>query len=1703
MAWWDDLSRFAGNLTGGLIGESDEERRRKQQRSAPKKQNVAAGNYLKSYMTPGISNAQSSARVASSRQQSAPRPAPAAQPIRYADRLDPQRRRRMDSFLDEGRSFEEISDQTGLGVEEVRRYTDETRPGYGVKPTTPGTIMEAATKMGAELIGDVGNAVTKMSGVSTLNTKDQENAYQAARGALERGDITDQKFFELTKELGEGIVGKKVTKDDKTGQVRIQNQNPLEFAQDFTDAGYNAASVMPVAGGVKLAGIAAKPLVKGILKEGAAWGTVDTANDVVQGEFSPEQMAANYALNVGLTGAGAAGGKLVQDARMRQTRPDRERGSLGQQNILDNLPDEPLKEGEFYGLGASKSRGRYTVDGAIEHYLKTHGYPSKDGFNYWLETNVPEEMRDTLRARYAEKTGDAPTVDKEAVKAQLDALRSGGKQQGYIDKEAPAREVSPEALLDRATKAGMNKASATSLMSKYGRNKFAIMLDESNNLRGATNPNALAASVLAKIPDGNTTIGGTATKTDPQAQALSGEPLRAGEQVLPDGSIVNMVTGETRQPTVDPTPTMGERLESAQPETPAGPVETPLGSMADDFFQGKKGNQSIKFRDLEDLGKRISSEIDASFKAAGSDFPTVARKVQQAEADGIQSLDDIDLTPEEIDLWRRMEAEMDLVRRRASLGGREVSTGDRGELYFPHQKEGSYATRDSLFAGFRDTRPGNENKRRTDDQALSLDEISYSPDVVGQYVTRYGDTKLLQEERIARAVQKNNPDADEETIREATQAIIDLQHDANRLSTRVRLAGFGKKVTTVDGKALDFAGRMREVGELLGRNQTVVKGTPRGLTNGDRLNSVDITYHGEVHTVGDFLGLNQFHDASGFAGRQTLEAEGDREALAEMVEQRLTNDYRLPEDDVAYIVEGVRRIKADLPDTVVSARVESYYRSAAKQQLMEQLQNVDLKNKTLNKDVSEMASQIVREGTIEQKLSAKAVHGVLRTTNALFRKLNVSSALNELSDLTSFFTVYGTNLKVATPDFSLIKQLGVGELDPALEPYIRQLEEGVSPRNVFKQVNEATRLYKLVETYKAGVLLKTARDFYSSAKGGSLSGDELTAKMLDDYRQLALPVDMFTKTFLNDYPLYTQYLSWGARNLQKEGRLLTGQIDAGLMKDKSTPDRIARDIYMNLPAKTTFWLASNGLKGTAIMTAVGLTDFTGLTSQDYSGIAEEDKNLYDRTTQFTNISTIASLANTMIQSYEKEQLKEKYKNADYNPYEHANLGDSLLNTYTPQFAKNIKGGEELRTKGYSENKAGRIQYEAPTNAWDWFKAYAFGKNQTSNAREYSGRENIADRVREGVNPLQAVGDMAAEQFGAKPTDYKRPLTEDYTKKYKEVQKSARTALLQGGRLYNEYLDSLKKTDPDLYNNYISGLDSGNLVMPEFWRNISQNRNGGVDLKTFRMLKHRKRQLKQDLGTEYDPVYDLPDDQAASVLRYMSAPTGEDLAVRNILNKEQWYKDFKDRRSAFFDKNPPAGGDFKKTERVKQWDKLDDELGSFYYDKDSKETPAWAERFPLVFQQKQLEFDSPESKEFFKNNYDAWKAQKDEFDKAQLAVINKMRKIEGYPEMSWEAYQQATEFADTDEEDEETATTGKSKYGYYDKNGKWVSYKKGSRSGGGSSNPPNTGVADTLDNLGNQSAGMKLPTGPKGKLKDPTKAVKKPRATRRSKIRIRI
>lgn len=1496
--------------------------------------------------------------------------------------------------------------------------------------TTMGDVGDTAAAIGGGILspfqklGQVGE-VWKSGQVFGMNNKtDSQKAYDFMSDAYNKakqdnadGKMSDADFNKLSDEYAawvnqynrdRGWVG------DGSGGVGDAALRSLGLAADVTGTivpflsvgkGYTVAKIASEGGEQSLKSALTTQILKNA-GENAAWGAAGAFREGKDTRLEDVLTEAGVGAGIGAvaTGGGAAlkGGK------------DQIVKILGKNS--DVLPDSPSvfqmvnpETGEkFYKTIAPEDfeGAKADIDG------KFAGTRQEDGFVPHLTAKTPQEMEAlgfTNAGRYDPKVDsinkplvptepttptvkitDRPGSSTQSIGAMLPDLQARMEARAAQQVQNPVTKVS-----EQAKKYGVQEDTINRMYAKWGEAKVDNILARSSD---ATNIRDMDAFVYseAKKAYGN---GNVAIKSD--------TPVENPTQAIPEEATVKV----TR-----PTKEQIEAPKEALTDVP----ETSLGTMADDFYQSKTGNQRIKYRELENLGKNIARQIDADFKAINSSYESVARRVQEAARNGVKTLEEAGLNPAEASVLRKAQAEMNYVRRRASLGKREVTGGNFDEMYLPQQKVGAYEG-DQLFEGFRAEKPGNEFKRAN---KIELEDLDYSPDVIGQYVTRYGDTKLLSEERLYRALAKHNEGVPEETIRDAAQKMIEVQNKVNSVKTKISAFGAGtRKQIDESGKFVDSAKEITEVGRTLGHDIETLVDEGHGLTNGDRINSVTI---GD-ETLGDRLGLNQWRDAGNYSSSQVQAANGDRAVLADSVRQRLENDYNLTPEDIEYAVGGISRMADNLPDEVVLSRVQSTYKNAAKQQLLEELQHLDIKNPKLRKDVSSLTNQILREGSIQSELSDKVTRGILRTQNALFRKLNVSSALNELSDLNSFLSVYGRNTALK-PDFGTIKEFGLGDIDAAIEPYVRQLESGAKVADVLKSINSKTNLYKFVEHYKAAVVGTSAKNSYI-AKG--LTGDELTKAVLDDYRTLALPVDAFTKTFLDNAPLYTQYMTWGVRNLQKELKLATGKIDAGKLGDMTTGQRIARNAYANLPAKTVFWLTSNGLKGTGILTAFGLTDFTGMSSGDYSGIQDEDKSLFDKTTQFTNQSTTLSLLNTIIQSWEKEQLKnsDKYKDADYNPYADNRLDQDIINNYTPQFIKNVTGTTDLMNKGYSENKGGRVQYEAPTDFYNIAKSYLFGKSQTDNAREYSGNKNLAQRLGEGTDIVTAITDMAKEQINVQDKNYTRPLTEDYSTAYKAAVDGGRTALLQGGRQYNKYLDDLRKNSPDLYENYIASMD-GNHVTPEQWREKAPvGPDGKIDLTTFKMLADRKKQLAKPqseggLGKAYDPLYDLPDDQARSVLQLKSTPTGDDIALRNALKKEQWYNDLTAKQKAFYAANPLEGGDFDETERVKTWSALDDAYNSTFSTTNEDGSPAeWTTRYPLVAQQKSLEYGSPESDAFFKSNYDAWKAQSDAYKTEQLALINKMREIEGYPPMSAEQYAQATAFVDTDGDDSKSSSKG--------------------------------------------------------------------------------
>lgn len=1288
----------------------------------------------------------------------------------------------------------------------------------------------------------------------------------------------------------------------------------------------------------------------------------------------------------------------------------------------------------FWNLHFAIKKHYSKYDPRLENFYKTL---NEGGFN-----GAPRRQTAYKNDTLGEKVGNflAPVSNQERALGTSMRFKKDGNLVDNTDARARFANRSSESTdLSAEGQAAVAKQEINKRIAALPKAEYVSQMASRFNLQPATVARLLKmtnkADLFHKLNDNAEFLKG-ARIPDAAATSIINKAVKEGKAAAVRGGVA------TEKPSVAP----------ENPTPVSGPQPTgELGHTVTNFYHANKGDKRVKFKDIENLGKTISNQVDAEFKAIGSStqkvFKTVqalANKLSKDKGVNVSSLTHdqqvsllkkAGLNDAEISILEKVNNEMKQIRRRASIGGkRRVGKGNFGLLYLPQQKVGSYPTVGSLLRGFLDETPGNENVRRG---AIKPDELDYTASTIGSYVTRYADTKLTNKERVNRSLAEQHPDADEKTLVEATNKIVDLQDRINNIKRKAFGSSAGK---------VDSVKEMSEVGKILGAKQTVITDTPKArLEIGKRVNSVNI--HGKP--AGDYLGLNQFRDAKVYSHQQYTATGGDRKALVDAVTKRLKSAYDLPKERTEAYGQQISRIAENVPDEIVRGKIEQVYRQAAKEQYLANTQKIDIKSNSLRRDISELANQQLRGASMENRVSRKLVNGINMARNASFRKLNIGSAINELSDLPSFVSVLGRNINFKPPKGTLEKW-GLGRPDPAIEPYIDAISEAngdwKSLKGAFKNANNLTNFYHAVEHYKAAVFLHAAEKHYA-AQG--LKGDALTKAVLDSYRELVLPVDTFTKTFLDNAPLFSQYMTWAMRNMSKEARLAVGAIDEGVLKNKSQMGRIARNAYANLPAKTVLWLASNSLKGTAIITAIGLTDYSGASSGDFSGIQDDDKNGWDNFINWLSTqSPFGSLVADVYDGLRRQELKGKYANSDYNPYKDANLskeiGTNTVLGFVPgnsQVGRTVKAYNEQQ-QGYATSKDGRIRYQTPTDVLGRAQGLLFGNSTTPAGREYTGSENAVQRMKKGDNILSAVGHQVKTDttvsnavqalIGKSVRDYNRPLSDStidggFNKAAQDAvakaeashgknSPEARKVLANWialGRKYNKLSDHLKKNDPATYATWQKTFDD-NIISPEKWGIYKSHPE------LFKFSKERKTMEAKDLGRSIDPIYKLGDQKKINtILAIRSAFTGDDTKLREPLYDKPWYQKFNKEYGDYINKmkQMPKGafGDFGQTKRAVDYFNL------------SQQRP----KYPNLYQKyitlrygdanKGVKADEAAGKAFYRNNADALNAEKDQYNKSLLAWTNKMRKMEGAEPLT---------MADLKPESSSSNSSGKGYYNSY-------------------------------------------------------------------------
>lgn len=351
---------------------------------------------------------------------------------------------------------------------------------------------------------------------------------------------------------------------------------------------------------------------------------------------------------------------------------------------------------------------------------------------------------------------------------------------------------------------------------------------------------------------------------------------------------------------------------------------------------------------------------------------------------------------------------------------------------------------------------------------------------------------------------------------------------------------------------------------------------------------------------------------------------------------------------------------------------------------------------------------------------------------------------------------------------------------------------------------------------------------------------------------------------------------------------------------------------------------------------------------------------------------------------------------------------------------------------FNEDFMGR-KIDDPTNKIRWEKSGGDEMKYSDNMSPEAKRNNRLYHLFMNWSPLASETDAVATEAGVRDA-VTQPGLNDTKKDYYGKDRTPMQAFLRSLGIKvenndaearqrrmdtNEYYEQDKpKTDawlnenPDLADAYwkirsttrdrYTDVSANDIISPEKYKLIAGDQTGRL----FDYFKQQAIDESKKTGVPLDPIYTLPPDQANQVVQLKAMNTGDDMKFQQLLYKEDWFKGYKDADRKYQAAKPEyedKPGQAKQNPRPEEWYALSEDL---YSDEGVKS------RYPLVKQYqdeiaKFENYDSDERRAFTKNWYDkygdAYKEEKANYEAERLAIVNKMRGIEGVPPMSPEVW----------------------------------------------------------------------------------------------------
>lgn len=1039
--------------------------------------------------------------------------------------------------------------------------------------------------------------------------------------------------------------------------------------------------------------------------------------------------------------------------------------------------------------------------------------------------------------------------------------------------------------------------------------------------------------------------------------------------------------------------------------------------------------------------RKAGNVIDERLKLDGDSFDNFARAIHQA-SDDVKAGKTPKVSPLYQEIYDTIKPALDKFRK---ASGKE--TGET-PYYLPRRpiNGGEQIQMGNTLVDSLDAATFGSAEKRTG--ALGIDDTDLTPDSLGSYATqtlgeRYRHSMAVDD--LMKAAEKRGKPI---TQKQASKAVT-LQDKLAKGFTKAAKDGSEMRNDTIgdlnklgEAEGIELTDNAYKPGRLLQSPEHMLKGArvwERGFKQ----------YDYSIANANTFIGMlkkNKVPNAQfGAALRKSLVSQMPN-ADKEIIDKAVANAVRRMEKD------GVAPKDA-------AGLVNMAIRSVAKEEMVKLGKSTAFLDGKMSQVVSEQINGRVLNSLHETNFLQGVDSFITERVNVALRGLNITSAFFELGDIANIFSNYGLkNLKQTQAGIGPIKgdtlyfshkygQANASFLTPDM-PEVKALKKIWDNPNtsLTKKMYESYRtgenkllIFRYIEQHKTELFFRTA-DKYHKQQG--LRGNDLVTAVMDDYKTTMLPHTLGTANrLLGKMPkALTQYMNWGLQATKRLGRTVSGSNKAGIYKDMSRPSRIGVGVATELVPKAT----AAAVIGVPLMQILGMRDFTGATSADFTGIDDEDKNKVDKAAQLLSLSPVLGTGANIYFANRRNQIADAKKAAgeDYKserspsdtPKEVA-IQTGLMTVPFHTQGKKTKEMYDAAKKGYFENKQGRIQAKAPQGV-KAIPGAIFGKGYTKEMREYQDNPNIATviagkaKLPDLITKNETVNQLSQNILNKNNRDFNRPLSasivnpdgsvaaQGYSDKAKDAHKAAidkygknskeATKVLEdwvaNGREYNKLTDNLKKNNPTAYDSWIK-TKGDDILTPEKWRVLGANKD------VFAFEKKRKELEKRDLGRTIDPIYELQEDRANMVLQERSVATGDDMTLRSKLYKEDWYAGaFKDKEQAYFDSFTGQRDMSGKSQRVKDWNAMNEQVFS--------PEKGVINKYPLVKQyQNELkrfpDYNSQERKDFTKAWYDthgdAYESQQDGYDRERYALVNKMRKLENQGEISFDVFKGKLEF----------------------------------------------------------------------------------------------